>query len=72
MDQEELEQLIKSHGGYIASSLELRHYVHPTNWPELIGAISTQYAVFIAGQSGTGKTTRRISYMKSFARPIPV
>lgn len=54
--REELEQLIKSHGGYIASSPELRHYVHPTNWPELIGAMSTQYAVFIVGQSGTGKT----------------
>ncbi|MBV1838385.1 hypothetical protein [Acetobacter estunensis] len=58
----QLEQVIRRHDGYIASSPELDHYVHPTNWAELRAAMSEWHAVLIIGQSGTGKTmaTRKL------------
>jgi hypothetical protein len=52
----ELEQVIRHYEGYIASSPELEHYVHPTNWAALRAAISERHAALIIGQSGTGKT----------------
>ena len=52
----ELEDLIRRHDGYIASSPELEHYVHPTNWADLRLAMSSRHAALIIGQSGTGKT----------------
>ena len=57
-----LEQVIRRHEGYIASSPELDHYVHPTNWGELRSALAKRYAALIIGQSGTGKTmaTRKL------------
>ena len=58
----QLEQVIRRHDGYIASSPELDHYVHPTNWGELRSAIAERHAALIIGQSGTGKTmaTRKL------------
>lgn len=57
-----LEQVIRRHDGYIASSPELEHYVHPTNWAELRAAMRERHAALIIGQSGTGKTmaTRKL------------
>ena len=58
----QIEQVIRRHDGYIASSPELDHYVHPTNWGELRAATGERYAALIIGQSGTGKTmaTRKL------------
>lgn len=58
----QLEQVIRRHDGYIASSPELDHYVHPTNWGDLRAAITQRHAALIIGQSGTGKTmaTRKL------------
>lgn len=58
----QLEQVIRRHDGYIASSPELDHYVYPTNWGELRAAMSDRHAALIIGQSGTGKTmaTRKL------------
>jgi hypothetical protein len=49
----ELLRLVRRHDGYIASSPELDHYVHPTNWCELLGALRDRHAALIIGQSGT-------------------
>ena len=58
----QLELIVRRHDGYIASSPELDHYVHPTNWSELRGAMGARHAALIIGQSGTGKTmaTRKL------------
>lgn len=52
----DLEKVIRDFEGYIASSPELEHYVHPTNWNELRKAMTERHAALIIGQSGTGKT----------------
>jgi hypothetical protein len=52
----ELEDVIRKYDGYVASSPELEHYVHPTNWADLKSAMSSRHAALIIGQSGTGKT----------------
>ena len=54
--REDLEEVIKKHEGYIASSPELGLYVYPNNWDELRQAIRERHAASIIGQSGTGKT----------------
>lgn len=58
----QLEQVIRRHDGYIASSPELDHYVHPTNWSDLRAVMNDRHAALIIGQSGTGKTmaTRKL------------
>lgn len=52
----ELEAVIRIHEGYLASSPELEHYVHPNNWGDLQAAMKKGSAAIIIGQSGTGKT----------------
>lgn len=52
----ELEEVIRAHDGYLASTPELEHYVHPTNWAELRSAMAERSAAIIIGTSGTGKT----------------
>lgn len=52
----DLEAVIRAHEGYLASSPELDHYVHPTNWDDLKAAMREKHAAIIIGQSGTGKT----------------
>lgn len=54
--REELEVVIRGHEGYLASSPELEHYVHPNNWGALRAAMARDSAAVIIGQSGTGKT----------------
>ncbi|MFC0349862.1 nSTAND3 domain-containing NTPase [Undibacterium danionis] len=67
----ELEQLIRRHGGYIASSPELDQYVYPTNWPELLAAIRDRHAALITGQSGTGKTMATRKLFEELREQIP-
>ncbi|WP_174278473.1 hypothetical protein [Sphingomonas bacterium] len=52
----DLEEVIREHDGYLASSPELEHYVHPTNWSDLRAAMAERSAAIIIGTSGTGKT----------------
>ena len=52
----QLEAIIRAHGGFLASSAELEHYVHPLNWAELRTKLREHNAALILGQSGTGKT----------------
>ncbi|MDH4557811.1 hypothetical protein E8F11_22005 [Pseudomonas sp. BN417] len=60
--RDDLERVVHQHDGYLASTPELEHYVHPTNWPELLTVMRTRHAALIIGQSGTGKTlaTRKL------------
>jgi hypothetical protein len=55
--REQIEQIIREHDGYLATSLEAETFVKPTNWSELKHALSDNNAVIITGSSGTGKTT---------------
>lgn len=54
--REDLEEVIKKHGGYLASRPELELYVKPKNWDELRQAMRDRYGAVIIGPSGTGKT----------------
>jgi hypothetical protein len=67
----QLEQVIRGHDGYIASSPELDHYVHPTNWGELRGAMGERYAALIIGQSGTGKTMATRKLYEELRNEVP-
>lgn len=67
----QLEQVIRRHDGYIASSPELDHYVAPTNWGELRTAISDKYAAIVIGQSGTGKTMATRKLYEELRKEVP-
>lgn len=69
--REQLEQVIKFHDGYIASSPELDHYVRPTNWQELCSKMRSGYAALITGQSGTGKTMATRKLFDELSSAIP-
>src|SRR5690606_17426513 len=58
----DLEDTIRAHEGYLASSPELERYVYPSQWDTLLGAMTERHAALIVGQSGTGKTmtTRKL------------
>jgi hypothetical protein len=67
----QLEQVIRRHDGYIASSPELDHYVHPTNWGDLRAAMGERHAAIIIGQSGTGKTMATRKLYDDLRQEIP-
>lgn len=67
----QLEQAIRRHDGYIASSSELEHYVRPTNWTELRTSMSVRHAVLIIGQSGTGKTMATRKLYDELRKEVP-
>lgn len=67
----QLEQLIRSHDGYIASSPELEQYVHPTNWECLLSAMRSRSGALIIGQSGTGKTMATRQLYEELRERIP-
>jgi hypothetical protein len=54
--REDIESLIRKHGGYLASTPELELYVKPTNWGQIRRALALNHAALIIGPSGTGKT----------------
>jgi hypothetical protein len=56
LERQELEDIIRRHDGYLASSPELEHYVYPTNWSDLRAQMAQKSAAILVGQSGTGKT----------------
>lgn len=67
----QLEQIIRRHDGYIASSPELDHFVHPTNWGELRSAMAGRHATLIIGQSGTGKTMATHKLYDELRKEVP-
>lgn len=67
----DLEYVIRAHDGYIASSPELEHYVHPTNWHDLSFAMQERNAAIIIGQSGTGKTLATRKLYEELRAKIP-
>lgn len=67
----ELEEVIRAHDGYIASSPELEHYVKPTNWEEIKSAMLVRNAALIIGQSGTGKTMATLKLYDELRKEIP-
>jgi hypothetical protein len=67
----EIELTIRQHDGYIASSPELEHYVHPINWSELRSAIANRHGALIVGQSGTGKTLASRKLYEELRTEIP-
>jgi len=52
----ELEDVIVRHGGFIATSPDLKRYVKPENWSAFCDMLQQEHAVVIYGYSGTGKT----------------
>ena len=69
--REELEEVIRTHQGYIASSPELENYIHPSNWGNIRAAIDERRAVLIVGQSGTGKTMATLKLYEELRQVIP-
>ncbi|WP_279360071.1 hypothetical protein [Methylobacterium indicum] len=67
----QVEQIIRRYDGYIASSPELDHYVHPTNWGELRAAMDERHAALIIGQSGTGKTMATRKLYDELRKEVP-
>lgn len=67
----ELQAVIETHEGYLASSPELDDYVKPTNWENLLAQIQDRHAVLILGQSGTGKTLATDVLFHELAESIP-
>jgi hypothetical protein len=69
--REALERVIRKHDGYLAATPELEHYVHPTNWRDLRGAMRTRHAALIVGQSGTGKTLASRKLYEELRAEVP-
>lgn len=67
----ELEAVIRDHDGYLASSPELDHFIHPLNWSELRVAMKTESAAIIVGQSGTGKTLSTLKLYEELRADMP-
>lgn len=67
----ELEEIIRHHDGYLASSPELEHYVHPNNWSELRSRMKSNSAAILIGQSGTGKTLATRMLYDELRKEVP-
>jgi hypothetical protein len=67
----DLEAVIRSHDGYIASSAEVESFVKPTNWTQLKQALRDNHAVIITGASGTGKTTASLVLLDELRAAVP-
>jgi hypothetical protein len=67
----QLEETIRSHDGYFASSPELESYVFPTNWKALRDMMRTRSAALIIGQSGTGKTMATKKLFEELSKEVP-
>lgn len=47
---------VRAHGGFLASSASLEHFVPPANFDEMRKVLNEKNAIVIRGPSGTGKT----------------
>lgn len=67
----ELEAVIRSYDGYLASAPELDSYVHPTNWASLRTMMRERSAAILVGRSGTGKTLATRMLFDELRKEIP-
>ena len=56
--RKDLEAVIRAHEGYLASSPELEHFVHPTNWKDLRAAMARDGAAIIIGSPARARRWR--------------
>lgn len=54
--RDDLEALIRKHGGSIASAPEVERFVAPGDWAEALKTLDEHHAIVLTGESGTGKT----------------
>jgi hypothetical protein len=54
--RDDLLATVRVHGGFLASSSSLEHFVPPANFDEMLRILNDKNAVVIRGPSGTGKT----------------
>ena len=54
--RDDLLATVRVHGGFLASSANLEHFVPPANFDEMLRMLNDKNAVVIRGPSGTGKT----------------
>lgn len=54
--REDLLTTVRAHGGFLANSASLEHFVPPANFDEMIKILNERSAVVIRGPSGSGKT----------------
>lgn len=47
---------VRAHGGFLASSANLEHFVPPANFDAMVRLLTDKSAVVLRGPSGTGKT----------------
>lgn len=55
--RENVIEIIEAHGGYDGTSKDLRKFVPPANWQDLLAQLKSRNAIVLTGPSGTGKTT---------------
>ena len=56
LTRDEVIDILVRHGGSIAPTRDMDHYVRPASYEEISRRLREQHAVVIAGPSGTGKT----------------
>lgn len=54
--RDDLLATVRAHGGFLASSASLEHFVAPANFNEMVRLLTDRNAVVLRGPSGTGKT----------------
>lgn len=54
--REDLLATVRAHGGFLASSASLEHFVPPANFDDMVKLLAHKGAVVIRGPSGSGKT----------------
>lgn len=54
--REDLLATVRAHGGFLASSASLEHFVPPANFDDMVKLLADRGAVVIRGPSGSGKT----------------
>jgi hypothetical protein len=69
--REEIETVVKGHGGYVGDSDALEGFVAPTNWTDMKEALATRHAVILVGPSGTGKTRAAKVLMAELRDELP-
>lgn len=59
--RDDLQAVIRTHGGYVASSADRDAYVEPANFDAFSGCLDDRNAVVLTGPSGTGKTATALA-----------
>lgn len=59
--RDDLQAVIRTHGGYVASSADRDAYIEPANFDAFSGCLDDRNAVVLTGPSGTGKTATALA-----------